>query len=219
MRVEKVNASTEALAEPTSGIWAEVAGETLALKPTPVEYQVTKYIRNAWKNRKYGVVESATVKAVTNGDVVAVRVEWPDFQHPDAEFPDACGLAFALSDSAPLDTFGSKEEPLGFWFWRSDSPDRADDAIARSMRDISSKKESLLRATARFIEEGEDHEASGRGRWVVVFQYPLTSNGDGVRLAPGHSSRFVLLVWEGANEERAGLAAMTPEWQHLDVEA
>ncbi len=216
-QVTKVEASAEQLMDPDSAVWNEVAGEELSLRPTPVEYQVTQYVRNAWKDRRYGVVESAAIKAATNGEVLAIRLDWKDFEHPDAEFPDACAIAFGTSESTPLSTFGSHDHPMNMWYWRSDSPDRAEDDIAHGFRDISKREESQLSVSAKFSADSAEGGDGRSGKWSVIFTRPLSAANGGVELSEGREVRYVVLVWEGANEERAGIAAMTPDWKVLSL--
>lgn len=214
MRASQVSAATEQLLDPTSSVWDSVDSQELALAPTPVEYQVTKYVKNAWKDRKWGVVERVTLQAAKASDAFAVRLSWRDTPHPEAEFPDACAVAFPLYDDSPLETFGSREKPLNVWFWRSDSPAEAEDLVARSMRDLARRERQAVRAGSTFEADGSD----GSGLWHVVLARELGTNGDdAVSIGSAEGIRLAVLVWEGANEERAGLAAMTPQWVTVEL--
>ena len=57
------------------------------------------------------------------------------------------------------------------------------------------------------------------GRWAVVFRRVMAADGpEVVSFEPGKSYRTALAVWSGANAERAGLKAFSPEWVELLLE-
>jgi DMSO reductase family type II enzyme heme b subunit len=39
------------------------------------------------------------------------------------------------------------------------------------------------------------------------------------QLSPGQRAKVAFGVWQGSNAERAGLKAVTLEWQELEIEA
>ncbi len=215
MRAVRVDTTTDQLLDPSSSVWSEIAGEELSLSPTPVEYQITKYVKNAWKDRAYGVVKSVNLAAATNGEILAFRLEWEDSEHPEAEFPDACAIGFALSDATPLEKFGSQDDPIELWYWRSDESDKGEDVLARGFQDITPADSQDLKAAAKFSKTNGN---GAEGRWSVVLARPAKADSPLLHLESGKTARFVALVWEGANEERAGIAAMTPSWQSLEIE-
>jgi DMSO reductase family type II enzyme heme b subunit len=58
------------------------------------------------------------------------------------------------------------------------------------------------------------------GRWQVVISRPFRERGDGeVALRPGQTTSVGFAVWQGSNQERAGIKSATLEWQPLEIEA
>ena len=53
------------------------------------------------------------------------------------------------------------------------------------------------------------------GEWTVVFS--RAQAGAGVPLRGGTSTPLALAIWQGAAEERAGLASHTPGWLSLEL--
>jgi DMSO reductase family type II enzyme heme b subunit len=218
MRVPDIEVAGETLADPSADVWSNIEPVELDLRPTPSEYLVTKYVKVAWRDRKWGLIDRVTLRAARADGNLFVRLSWRDRSHPEAEFPDACALAFPLEGDAPLETFGSREKPLAMWYWRSDLPGQAEDAIARSMRDITRKEQQSVSAASIFETNGNSSDNSGI--WHVVFWRALAApsgSEPSVDLESGRNVPFAVLVWEGANEERAGLASMTPAWQQLEL--
>lgn len=207
MQAVKVDASTEELRDPDSSNWSSVEAGEISLSPTPPEYKTNEYVRAAWADRKHGVVTSVAVKAAHNGDALAVRLEWEDIEHPEAEFPDACAVAFPANGSADLGTLGNDESPVNLWYWRSDRGNRGEDVLAKGVKNLTTLSNDSVQANARFDS----------GRWSVVLSRAL-SDGDGVRLSAGTTAPIAFLIWEGKNEERAGLAAYSGNWTDLEIE-
>ena len=52
------------------------------------------------------------------------------------------------------------------------------------------------------------------GRWAVVFSRALAGT-----IQPDSTIRFGILVWDGSNEERAGIGAFTPQLLSLQITA
>jgi DMSO reductase family type II enzyme heme b subunit len=40
-----------------------------------------------------------------------------------------------------------------------------------------------------------------------------------VSLTPGTASKVAFAVWQGGNQERAGIKAFSPDWQELQIDA
>jgi len=61
-----------------------------------------------------------------------------------------------------------------------------------------------------------------RGRWDVIIARALNgknSPAGTVALRPGALTKIAFAVWQGANQERAGMKAFSPDWQELQIEA
>jgi DMSO reductase family type II enzyme heme b subunit len=185
--------------DPGAPAWQRASTETVALEPVPLDQQPTGYIRAAWAGRSYGRTAGARLAALHDGERLHVRVEWDDDAEPNGEFLDAAGVLFPLEGGGSLGTLGSAEAPVALWYWEDGRP-------------------APLGYTARgpgvFYLDGEDGlGASARleaGRWSLVLSGPA---------APAaREGRLGLVVWNGSNEERAGLAAVSQAWVPLELE-
>jgi DMSO reductase family type II enzyme heme b subunit len=61
-----------------------------------------------------------------------------------------------------------------------------------------------------------------RGRWDVVVSRALNGKSSPkgtVALTPGAVSKVAFAVWQGGNQERAGIKAFSPDWQDLQIDA
>lgn len=210
MKAAKVQASATDLQDPASGAWASVEAEEVSLQPTPESYQPNQYIRNAWADRSHGVVGSVSAKAAHNGELLAFRLEWEDTAHPEAEFPDAAGVVFPANGQADLGTFGSADAPLNMWFWRSDIVDFGEDVIAKGIGDLATRQDGSVTAKASF--DG--------AKWSLALTRSLAAAGEaGTGFAEGAGQKVSFLVWEGKNEERAGIGSYAGDWIDLELES
>lgn len=207
MKAIKVDAGSDELGSPSSSKWDAVEAGEVSLSPTPPEYKTNEYVRAAWADKAHGLVGSVAVKAAHNGDTLAVRLEWDDTEHPESEFPDACAVAFPAGGSADLGTLGSDDSPVNLWFWRADRGNEGEDVLAKGVKNLATLSREDVKANAEF----------NSGRWSVVLSRAL-SGGDGAQLSAGSTQPVAFLVWEGKNEERAGLAAYSGNWADLEIE-
>jgi steroid C-25 hydroxylase gamma subunit len=196
MNVETVDVG-EALADPWSAAWKHVSSEAVPLGPVDYDAQPNAYIRAAWKDRPYGQTVEARVGAAQAGGRLYVRLEWPDDPSPNAEFPDAAGAVFPMNGSGALATMGDTEKPLALWFWEDgrSSPLRL---IARGPGVFSKDDAGELSASGSCSD----------GAWGVVFAGPASMAGKG---------KLGIAIWNGSNEERAGLAAVSKDWLSLET--
>ncbi len=216
MQVKRTDASTAELLDLSSPIWNGVPRATVVLSPTPLEMQPTEYVRAAWKGRPYGGASSIQVRALHNGAEVFFRLQWND-ESPDAkiadinQFADGAAVLFPLVEDAPLFGMGAKDKPVNAWLWRADW-ERPKNVAAQGMGTTERRDDEALAATARHA----------RGRWDLVVSRPLNGNGSPagtVSLTPGTASKVAFAVWQGGNQERAGIKAFSPDWQDLQIEA
>ena len=195
MKVAKLSG---ALADPKWAGWSGVDGATVPLNPVALEAQPTAYVREAWKDRDYGQVAEGQVKAASDGERLYIRVEWPDDPKPNAEFQDAVSAVFPTNGSGVLATLGNAEKPLVLWFWEHGRPE--------ALRLIS-------RGPGVFRKDAADGVAASGvlsdGRWSVVLSGPASIGAKG---------KVGLAVWNGSNDERAGLAAVSREWLPLEMD-
>jgi len=180
-----------------------VAETALALAPMPIEAQPTEYIRTAWADRPYGAIDTVHVAAAHDGHSAWVKLSFAVPSGPsDApgrggpEFADAAAVYTANGSGAPAGTIGAPDAPVEMVLWSAD-------------RDRTRALTGL--GPGRFRPRGETSVgAAGRAdgsRWAVVFTQPLE--------ALRASSGIGVAVWDGTNEERAGIGSATPEWSPL----
>lgn len=190
MKVATVNAGAD-LADPASQAWNGVTAEAVALAPVPLAAQPTEYIREAWANRAYGKTAEAKVAAATDGSKLYVRVEWADDSAPNTEFQDAVG---AVLGDGPLDTLGSAGSPVTMWYWEN----------GRGALNLVSRGPGVVTKTGASAVSGTG--ANSGGKWAVVISGPASAS----------KGKLGVAVWNGSNEERAGLAAVSRNWLPLE---
>jgi DMSO reductase family type II enzyme heme b subunit len=217
MRVIKVQGSRESLLDAAAPQWKGASVETVALKGTPLTLQPSAYIKAAWKDREIGKVKSVKVSALHNGEDVFFRLAWAD---PDDDeriadndvFPDGAALLFPMNGDAPLQTMGSKTQPVNAWQWRADFGEHGRNNVAEGLGTTRLSEASHVRCRASW-----DH-----GSWQLVITRPLAAPGDpgeSVQLRPGSSQKVAIAIWEGANGERGGIKAFSQAWRQLDLDA
>ena len=216
MLVQRVDAKSEELLDPASAVWQRARTRTVVLSPTPLDMQPTEYVRVSWRGRPYGTVPSMRVSALHNGRALFFRLMWRDDSANDKiadinQFVDAAAVLFPTNGDAPLFGMGTKGKPVNAWFWRADW-ERPKNVAAEGMGTTERREDPALAAKSRHW----------RGRWDVVISRALGANGapEGTaRLAPGAASKVAFAVWQGANQERAGVKAFSLDWQELQIEA
>ncbi len=196
MKVARVD--TAALADPAAAGWGGVSGERVALAPVPLEAQPTEYIRVAWADRPYGRTAEVAIAAATDGERLHVRLEWADDAEANREFQDAAGVLFPGGGGGSPSTLGSAEAPVALWYWEEGRPEPLS-FTARGPGVFQKDAENGLAASAVLAD----------GKWAVVISGPLAAAADG---------KVGLAVWNGSNEERAGLAAVSQDWVSLELD-
>jgi len=194
MKVAKLSPGS-GLSDPAAAGWKDQAAETVALSPVPLAAQPNAYIQEAWKGREYGRTGEASVAAASDGEKLYVRLEWADDAQPNGEFKDAAGALFPLNGSGSPETMGSEDSPVGVWFWEDGRPEALE--IESSGPGVFRRKEGAVEGAGALVG----------GRWVVVLSGPASAAAGG---------RLGVAVWNGSNDERAGLAAVSREWVTLE---
>ena len=216
MQAKRTDATAKELLDPSSQVWRKARSATVVLSPTPVEMQPTEYVRASWKGRPYGGASSMQVTTLHNGQEIFFRLQWAD-ESPDGkiadinQFPDAAAVLFPLVEDAPLIGMGTKGKPVNAWFWRADW-ERPKNVAAEGMGTTQRRDDPALAATGRHA----------RGHWDVVVSRALNGRGSPagtVSLTPGMAGKVAFAVWQGGNQERAGIKAFSPDWQELQIEA
>lgn len=185
------------LGEPSAAGWDTAEAVTVALAPIALDAQPTEYVRVAWADRPYGNVHEVRVATARDGDDVLVRLEWADSDVPNAEFQDAAGVFFPTDGDAPAATIGNADHPVDLWFWQANLP---------------APRGAVATGPGAFVpDDGVSVSAVSAlagGRWAVVLR------GSAARLAA--AGRLGVVVWDGSNEERAGIGSVTADWLSVD---
>lgn len=209
----RLSVPSQRLLDPAAAEWASAPQETLALEPTPVGSQPSQYVINAWKDRPYGLVGGLQVAAAHNGEALFFRLGWPD-ESEDREiadtdrFADAAAVLIPVRRDAPLQSMGSPEQPVSAWYWRADM-DAPLTVSASGLGTTVRHANGALSAAA--LREGRD--------WRVVVSRPFKVEDDTlVPLHRGMTTKVAFAVWQGSNQERAGIKAVTPDWRPLRIE-
>lgn len=196
MRADLVQVTGTELADPSSDHWRD-KGEDVTLTPVPLQAQPTQYIRTAWREREYGRTRSVKVAAKRTDETLFVRLEWPDDPEPNAEFSDAAGVLFPVGGTGVPATLGDFEAPLSLWYWE-DGRDQPLTYRACGAGIFATQEMGDIEASALLNED----------LWSLVLSGPIGIAQDG---------KIAVAIWNGSNEERAGLAAVTPQWLSLEL--
>ncbi len=197
MKVTKVNAPAAELADPAAAVWSSVASESVSLAPVALAAQPTEYIREAWAQKPYGRTSEAMVAAASDGQRLYLRLEWEDDEQPNGEFQDAVASLFPTDGDGSLATLGDAQKPLALWYWEQGRPAPLN-LTARGPGVFRKADSAALGANSALNER----------RWSVVISGPA---------AAARAGKLGVAVWNGSNEERAGLAAVSRDWLKLEL--
>jgi len=195
MKISKSQSPKDDLLDPASAAWKDLTAETASLSPVALDAQPNEYIRTAWAERPYGQTAAASAIAQQAGDTVYIRLEWDDDAKANGEFADAA--AVLLGKGGALDTLGSIEQPLKMWYWADGRPNPLS-LTSKGPGVVAPAGEDVLDAAA--VPDG--------GRWAMVIAGPL---------AAVSGNQLGVAIWNGSNDERAGLAAVS-DWLDLETE-
>jgi len=218
MLAKRIDIGADTLGDPAAAFWGRFPARKVSLVPTPVGLQNSKYVLAKWRDGEYGHARAAGLQCVHNGTEIAFRLEWEcekaaasviDNDH----FADAAALLFPLSDLAPL-IMGAEGAPVSIWHWRGGRPEAARPHVATGIGTSSFTRNATTPVETKAVHHG--------GRWALVYRRALEARlpaDDAAKFTPGGHHRLAVAVWSGANAERAGLKAYSPEWVELELEA
>jgi DMSO reductase family type II enzyme heme b subunit len=194
--------------DPGAPVWEGVPSEKVTLGPVPLDAQPNEYIRTSWASRPYGSVREVQVAAAKWGDTLFVRLEWTGSGAEKREFTDGAGVFFptAEAEDGPT-TMGSRAAPVRLWLWRERL---AVQAALPAATDLVSRGPGVFRPSEGGAASARVDAVSAQAEraWTVVLSGPA-----------GTGDRMGVAVWDGANEERAGIGAVSSEWIALDGNA
>lgn len=156
------------------------------------------------------VTERVAVQAVRMRDRLFVKLAWRDHKANTAidgthQFADGAAVQFPLNGKASTSSFiGDGQNPVNVWHWRADG--RVENLLAKGF------------GTATRIPSGGLTGRAVRtdGGWELVLSRSLRAKaGEGASLRGRGSTPIAFAAWDGDNQERDGLKAVTLEWWQL----
>ena len=195
----------------TASGWQAVPAETVELVPAPMEMQPNGFIQAQYRDREYGKTPMIEAQSVHDGITLAVRLRWPaekPFNGGREGFPDGAAIAFPVKGEPALWTMGTEDEPVQFIQWR---------ALKNEVRSVVAWGiGSSLPGTG----VGEAVTAGwSQGHWTIVMLRTLAGGAEAATLSIGQTAQIGFAVWNGSNEERAGLKAVSVDWTPLQIDA
>lgn len=204
MQVKRVK-SVETYRQPGGGIWDKQTPLAVKMVRTPVGLQPTEYIRVKWAEEEYGHLSKIEVSAVHDGELVAIRLEWETTTKHEM---DAAAIALPVKGKPHLVTMGQEDAPIHFLHWLS-GRDELRSTLATGIGKTHPGPE--FKRSFKSIWEA--------GRWQLVVVRPL-GHGDNVApLKAGEKNQIAFAIWQGANEERAGLKSFSINWKDFTLDA
>lgn len=178
--------------------------QTLALVPAPTGMQPGGYVPAAFAERSTALTPRADFAVEAAGPGWRITLAWDcaaavhDAARETDRFVDSCALLAPAATDAPWITMGDTERPVEGLLWR---PDRAEPWLIRARGLGTVQREAPPPGT----------RASGHwqeSRWQVVFEIPAWP-------ALQQYRQIAVAVWQGAQQERAGLKSVSAGWLAL----
>ncbi len=198
----KLQLASKTLLNPFAAQWERAPRVNLALRGTEAAEQPSAYIRTAWAGKRVGSIRALTVQAANNRQDLFFRLEWRDDTCDldyagGATFPDAAAVLFPANGDAPLERMGTDAQGIEAWYWRANRNGTGECLRFHGFATEAPMADSPVTTAAQHRN----------GRWQVVISGPLAMHS-----AP---ARVAFAVWDGSNQERAGLHSYSPEWLEL----
>lgn len=157
------------------------------------------------------LTQQMTAQAVRAGDRLFVKLAWRDatanteIKDTD-QFVDGAAVQFPVNGKdSTLAFMGDPENPVNVWHWRADG--RTRNLVAKGFGTATPVPTEGLRSTAKRTRDG----------WEVVISRPLRVKADeGADLQGRRTMPIAFAAWDGENQERDGLKAVTMEWWQLN---
>ena len=211
MKISRISASDQDLADGASLVWRGVKETNVDLVPSPVGMAegVSPFMA---LSEDHGKVEAAKVRIASNGTTLSIRLTWADPDDDSApedldDFADGAAVMFPLAEGASALSMGSQGAPVNAWLWKADEA-KPFDVVAQgyATSDRRDADVSGLKASA----------THANGHWILVFQRPLVAEGAFVSFAGEEDIGIAFAVWEGANKERAGQKSVSGDFVALE---
>ena len=187
--------------KPGAEIWAKAPVAKVSLQPA-----FPGYLAIVGAPR----IAELAAQAVRTPDTLFVRLAWddpaPDTRRGDSgTFLDGAAVQFPVNGKTSTTPFmGDAKNPVNVWYWRADG--RAENLVAGGFGTLDA-------SVAQNVSGQGARTARG---WEVVFARKLSvSPQSGVDLGKRREIPIAFAAWDGANQERDGLKAVTLEWWRL----
>lgn len=188
-------------ASPDAAIWKKAPATQVALQPAfPGHGSIVGT----------PVINRLTAQAVQAGDRLFVKLAWSDRTanasiKDTGQFFDGAAVQFPVNGKAATTPFmGDAANAVNVWHWRADG--RTQNLVANGFGTATHVPyEGLKGAAIR----------TGNG-WEAVLSRPLRVKSDeGASLPSKGVMPVAFAAWDGENQERDGLKAVTLEWWQL----
>ncbi len=188
-------------ASPQAAIWQKAPATEVALQPAfPGHGSIAGT----------PVTDKLTAQAVRSGDRLYVRLAWADRGADTViddtnKFADGAAVQFPVNGRASTTPFmGDAKNAVNVWHWRADG--HTENLMAKGFGTSTPVHGIGLQSQAVRTDGG----------WAVVLARPLKVKPDeGANLQGRGSMPIAFAAWDGANQERDGLKAVTLEWWQL----
>ena len=191
-----------------STAWQAVSSTRVDLVPSILPMQPSAYIRNSFADRPYGKTPFVDLRAVHDGETFAANLSWQEEQFEGGQFPTAAALAMPLEGRPPLVTMGAPGQPVFVLYWNS----KRNNAASMLIEGIgsSTKDGPNVRETAVAQKTGN--------QWQLTLSRAMGHGGKIAPLAAGQPQAIGLAIWNGSNNERAGIKAFSPNWLEIQLD-
>ena len=156
------------------------------------------------------VTDRLTAQAVRAGDRLFVKLSWSDQTvnstiKDTGQFADGAAVQFPVNGKAATTPFmGDSVNAVNVWHWRADG--LTENLVAKGFGTSTVVPFDGLKSAAVRTDSG----------WEVVLTRILKVKPDeGASLSGKGTMPVAFAAWDGANQERDGLKAVTLEWWQL----
>jgi len=199
--IRVLSASGADAASPEATIWTKAPATQVALKPAFPGHGSIVGIP---------VAERLTAQAVRAGDRLFVKLAWSDRTANTAikdtgQFVDGAAVQFPVNGKAVTTPFmGDPVNAVNVWHWLANG--HTENLVAKGFGTSTLVPFEGLKSAA----------VRTNGGWEVVLARSLKVKPDeGASLLGKGTMPIAFAVWDGANQERDGLKAVTLEWLQL----
>ncbi|MBI4741385.1 MAG: chlorate reductase subunit gamma [Betaproteobacteria bacterium] len=188
-------------ASPQAAIWEKAPAAQVALQPAfPGHSSIVGT----------PVTEKLVAQAICLGDQLYVKLAWIDRTANTVigdtnKFADGAAVQFPVNGKSTTTPFmGDANNAVNVWQWRADG--RTQNLLAKGFSTAMTVPSEGLKSASVRTDSG----------WAVVLSRPLKVKPDeGANLLGKSTMPIAFAAWDGENEERDGLKAVTLEWWQL----